>query len=61
MVNKAISFLTWQTMFLSAFLVKPLFLEGKAIVQDLCEVFNVKTDASYDLMQIFAGEASISE
>ncbi|CAK0856334.1 unnamed protein product [Prorocentrum cordatum] len=61
MVNKAISFLTWQTMFLSAFLVKPFFLEGKAIVQDLCEVFNVETDASYDLMQIFAGEASISE
>ncbi|CAK0819108.1 unnamed protein product [Prorocentrum cordatum] len=61
MIKKAVSFLTWQTTFLGTSPAKPLFSGGKAIVQDLCDVFNVKTDPSYDLMQIFAGEAVISE
>ncbi|CAK0808071.1 unnamed protein product, partial [Prorocentrum cordatum] len=61
MIKKAVSFLKWQTTFVGTFLVKPLFSGCKAIVQDLCDVFNVKTDPCYDLVQIFAGEAVVSE
>ena len=61
MIGKALMFLTWQTTFLGSFLVKPLFSEGKAIVQDMRDVFNIKSDLRYDLMQMFAGEAVLSE
>eukprot|EP00959_Pyramimonas_sp_CCMP1952_P462722 9483720-Pyramimonas_sp.AAC.1 len=61
MIKKAFSFLTRQTTFAGTFPVKPLFSEGKAIGQDLCDVFHVETGPSCDLTQIFAGEAVISE
>eukprot|EP00959_Pyramimonas_sp_CCMP1952_P329637 6901635-Pyramimonas_sp.AAC.1 len=61
MIGKALMFLPWQTAFLGSFLIKPLFNEGKAIVQDMLDVFSIKTDVRYDLMQIFAGEAVLSE
>eukprot|EP00959_Pyramimonas_sp_CCMP1952_P390383 8180349-Pyramimonas_sp.AAC.1 len=61
MIKKTVSFLTWQTTFLGTLPAKPLFSGGKAIVQDLCDVVNVKTDPSYDSMLICAGEAFISE
>eukprot|EP00959_Pyramimonas_sp_CCMP1952_P357817 7491619-Pyramimonas_sp.AAC.1 len=61
MVSKALMFLTWQTASLGSCLIKPLFNEGRAILQDMRDVFSVKTDLRYDLMQIFAGEAVLSE
>eukprot|EP00959_Pyramimonas_sp_CCMP1952_P358118 7498483-Pyramimonas_sp.AAC.1 len=54
-------FLAWQTAFLGSFLIKPLLNEGKAIAQDMRDILSIKTDLRYDLMQIFAGEAVLSE
>eukprot|EP00959_Pyramimonas_sp_CCMP1952_P073823 1543033-Pyramimonas_sp.AAC.1 len=54
-------FLMWQTAFLGSFLFKPLFNEGEAIAQDMRDIFSIKTGPRYDLMQIFAGEAVLSE
>ncbi|CAK0820255.1 unnamed protein product [Prorocentrum cordatum] len=61
MISKALMFLTWQTAFLGSFFIKPLFNEGKAIAQDMRDIFSIKTNLRYDLMQIFAGEAVLSE
>eukprot|EP00959_Pyramimonas_sp_CCMP1952_P083059 1736213-Pyramimonas_sp.AAC.2 len=38
MLKKAGGFLAWQAMFVSAFLVRPLCLEGEARVHNLCDV-----------------------